>query len=63
MNHFSNITSAEAAGIKLALAQLIDERDLKGAVSMLEATIEGAKAEKGHVRDLYFDSLFMIAHS
>lgn len=63
MNHIANLTRAEAEGIKLALAQLIDERDLDVAISLLETSIEFAKTENGGMRALMFKSLFAVAHS
>ena len=63
MNHITNLTRAEAEGIKLALAQLIDERDLDAAISLLETSIDFAKTEKGGLRASMFRSLFTVAHS
>ncbi len=36
MNHITNLTRSEVERIKLALSQLIDERDLDAAISLLE---------------------------
>lgn len=63
MNHITNLTYAEAEGLKLALAQLIDERDLNAAISLLEISIDFARAENGGMRALMFKALFDVAHS
>jgi hypothetical protein len=63
MNYFTNINRAEAEGIKRALAQLIDERDLNAAISLLETSIDFSKTKDAGIRDLMFKSLFDVAHS
>lgn len=63
MNHITNLTYAEAEGLKLALAQLIDERDLDAAISLLETSIDFARTEAGGMRALMFKALFDVAHS
>jgi hypothetical protein len=61
MNHFTNLNRVEADGIKRAMIQLIDERDLQAAISLLEASIDFSKAERGDMREMMFKSLFDVA--
>jgi hypothetical protein len=63
MSHITNLTRAEAEGIKLALAQLIDERNLEAAISLLEASIDLSGTENGEMRALMFKTLLTVAHS
>ena len=63
MEHFTDLTHAEAENMKLALAQLIDERNLDAAISVLEASIDFARIEDGGMRALMFGALFTLAHS
>ncbi|WP_170593063.1 hypothetical protein [Ruegeria arenilitoris] len=63
MNHVIKLTHAEAEGIKLALTQLIDERDLAAATSLLETSMYFSETENVGMRKLMFQALFSMAHA
>lgn len=61
MNHITTLTHAEAEGLKRALAQLINERDLDAEISLLKTSIEFARTDNGELRTMMFKSLFSVA--
>ncbi|EDZ47031.1 hypothetical protein RBY4I_2249 [Rhodobacterales bacterium Y4I] len=58
MASITDLTKAEAEGVKLALAHPSDEGDLEGAISLLDTSIDYAQVEEGGVRILLFHALF-----
>ncbi|WP_170449180.1 hypothetical protein [Ruegeria arenilitoris] len=61
MSHLIKLTHAESEGLKLALAQLIDERDLFAAIALVETSIEFARTDNSELREVMFKSLFALA--
>lgn len=57
----TNLTRAEAEGLKTALSHLIDERNLTAGVSLLEASMELANSGLHGIRPVMFQALFNIA--
>ena len=58
MTLITDLTKAEAEGVKLALYHLVDEGSLEAAISLLETSIEFTQTETGGMRNLMFHALF-----
>ncbi|CRL12278.1 hypothetical protein NIT7321_03152 [Phaeobacter italicus] len=61
MTPITDLTDAEAKGLKLALSHLIDEGDLEAAISLLETSIQFIETETGGIRAFLFQVLFADA--
>ena len=61
MTPITDLTKAEAEGIKLALSHLVAEGKLDVAISLLETSIELTQTETGGTRSLMFHALFATA--
>ncbi len=61
MTPITDLTDAEAKGLKLALSHLIDEGDLEAAISLLETSIQFVETETGGIRAFLFQVLFADA--
>lgn len=62
MTPITDLTKAEAEGIKLALSHLVAEGKLDAAISLLETSIEFTETETGGMRNLMFHALFATAY-
>lgn len=61
MTPITDLTTAEAKGLKLALSHLIDEGNLEVAISLLETSIEFVETETGGIRAFLLQVLFADA--
>jgi hypothetical protein len=62
MTSITDLTKAEAEGIKLALSYLVAEGKLDAAISLLETSIEFTQTETGGMRSLMFHALFATVY-
>lgn len=56
-----NLSEDEAKKLTVAITQLINERDLEAAISLLQASIEFSGTENIELREMMFGPLFGIA--